>query len=196
VNEGRWSVTGEATIPPAARLVRDFVNTYEPQIGHESLTDPERLRDWLVDRRLLTATASLKRDDLARARQLREGLRSLLLGHAGHPVTASALETLNRVLAQVPVRLAFADDRPHLFPVRDAGKPALAGLIDALHQCGQDESWTRLKVCARDTCRWAFYDASRNQSRRWCSMAGCGNHVKMRRAYLSRKNRKAGGRQR
>jgi predicted RNA-binding Zn ribbon-like protein len=46
-------------------------------------------------------------------------------------------------------------------------------------------------VCDRDTCRWAFYDASRNQARRWCSMAGCGNHIKMHRAYAARKRQAA-----
>jgi predicted RNA-binding Zn ribbon-like protein len=30
-----------------------------------------------------------------------------------------------------------------------------------------------------------------NQVRRWCSMAECGNYVKMRRTYAARKNRKA-----
>ena len=49
--------------------------------------------------------------------------------------------------------------------------------------------WARLKVCRAEDCRWAFYDASRNQVRRWCSMSGCGNHVKMRRAYQARKSR-------
>ncbi|MFI2651942.1 CGNR zinc finger domain-containing protein [Micromonospora fulviviridis] len=47
-------------------------------------------------------------------------------------------------------------------------------------------------MCDRDTCRWAYYDASRNQARRWCSMAGCGNHVKMRRAYAVRRGRRSG----
>ena len=66
---------------------------------------------------------------------------------------------------------------------------ALGQLLDAVRQTSQDGTWPRLKVCARDTCRWAFYDASRNQVRRWCSMAGCGNHVKMKRAYATRKAR-------
>ncbi|WP_454085637.1 CGNR zinc finger domain-containing protein [Georgenia sp. Marseille-Q6866] len=64
-------------------------------------------------------------------------------------------------------------------------------IIVAIRCSAQDGTWTRLKVCARDTCRWAFYDASRNQARRWCSMAGCGNHVKMKRAYAARKQRTA-----
>jgi predicted RNA-binding Zn ribbon-like protein len=32
----------------------------------------------------------------------------------------------------------------------------------------------------------AFSDSSRNRSGRWCSMASCGNIVKMRRAYRAR----------
>lgn len=42
-------------------------------------------------------------------------------------------------------------------------------------------AWSRVKVCARDTGRWAFYDASRNRSGTWCSMQVCGNREKMRR---------------
>ncbi|MEQ4205095.1 CGNR zinc finger domain-containing protein [Actinopolymorpha sp. B9G3] len=37
----------------------------------------------------------------------------------------------------------------------------------------------RLKRCAE--CRWIFLDESRNNSRRWCSMKGCGARAKMRR---------------
>ncbi len=48
-----------------------------------------------------------------------------------------------------------------------------------------------VKVCDRASCRWACYDTSSNQGRRWCSMAGCGNQVKMRRAYAVRRLRAA-----
>ncbi|MBW3563024.1 MAG: CGNR zinc finger domain-containing protein, partial [Actinobacteria bacterium] len=37
----------------------------------------------------------------------------------------------------------------------------------------------RLKVCRSDTCRWAFYDSSRNRSGKWCDMAVCGNRTKV-----------------
>lgn len=59
----------------------------------------------------------------------------------------------------------------------------------AIRQAAEDGTWTRLKVCARDTCRWAYYDSSRNQARRWCSMAGCGTYIKMKRAYAVRTGR-------
>jgi len=37
----------------------------------------------------------------------------------------------------------------------------------------------RLKLCAG--CYWLFLDASKNRSRRWCTMEVCGTHEKMRR---------------
>lgn len=66
----------------------------------------------------------------------------------------------------------------------------MARLLDAVRQAGEDRTWPRLTVCELATCRWAFYDASRNQARRWCSMARCGNHVTMRRAYAARTRRR------
>jgi predicted RNA-binding Zn ribbon-like protein len=46
----------------------------------------------------------------------------------------------------------------------------------------------RVKQCAGPDggCGWLFYDESKNGSRRWCSMEGCGSHAKMRR-YRARK---------
>lgn len=35
-------------------------------------------------------------------------------------------------------------------------------------------------ACPADSCGWAFYDHARNRSRRWCSMAVCGNRTKAR----------------
>jgi predicted RNA-binding Zn ribbon-like protein len=115
-----------------------------------------------------------------------------LLEHAGHSSDPSAVTTYNTALAEVPVRLVYADGTHRLVSAHDAPVAhAVARLLDAIRQCEQDRTWHRLKVCARDTCRWAFYDASRNQTRRWCSMAGCGNHIKMKRAYATRRKRQA-----
>jgi predicted RNA-binding Zn ribbon-like protein len=40
-----------------------------------------------------------------------------------------------------------------------------------------------LKMCPADGCGWLFLDRSKNHTRRWCSMDGCGARMKMRRAY-------------
>ncbi len=178
----------EEDIPPPVRLVRDFVNTYEPQVGAETLTTGDKLREWLVVQDLVPAGARVDEADLRTAVTVREGLRNVLLGHAGHEPDPRALGALNAVLADLPVRLDFGSHDHRLVSTRgDALAQALGQLLDAVRQASQDGTWVRLKVCARDTCRWAFYDASRNQVRRWCSMAGCGNHVKMKRAYATRR---------
>ena len=38
----------------------------------------------------------------------------------------------------------------------------------------------RLRRCDADDCRMVFHDESRTGSRRWCSMARCGNRAKVR----------------
>jgi predicted RNA-binding Zn ribbon-like protein len=46
----------------------------------------------------------------------------------------------------------------------------------------------RVKECTgADDCGWLFLDASKNNSRRWCSMEGCGSRVKMRRQYARKR---------
>jgi predicted RNA-binding Zn ribbon-like protein len=47
----------------------------------------------------------------------------------------------------------------------------------------------RLKLCAG--CYWVFLDASRNRSRRWCTMEVCGTDAKMRRYVAKRAAKRA-----
>jgi predicted RNA-binding Zn ribbon-like protein len=183
-------MTEDGGIPAAARLLRDFVNTREPQLDTDSLATANHLRDWFAARHLLAPGARLGADDLPRARAVREGLRTILLGHAGHSSDPAALEAYTVTLAELPVRLEYINGRHRLVTALDEPAAyAFVELLEAIQQCEKDHTWHRLKVCARDSCRWAFYDASRNQTRRWCSMAGCGNHIKMKRAYANRRAR-------
>jgi predicted RNA-binding Zn ribbon-like protein len=47
----------------------------------------------------------------------------------------------------------------------------------------------RVGECADDHgCGYLFFDTSRNQSRRWCSMESCGNRAKARRHYRRSKS--------
>jgi predicted RNA-binding Zn ribbon-like protein len=38
-----------------------------------------------------------------------------------------------------------------------------------------------MRQCASESCGWLFIDTTRNRSRRWCDMRGCGNRAKVRR---------------
>ncbi|MET8947939.1 CGNR zinc finger domain-containing protein [Streptomyces sp. NPDC004542] len=45
----------------------------------------------------------------------------------------------------------------------------------------------RIRSCAHETCVLHFFDTSRNGTRRWCSMAACGNRAKASRHYARSK---------
>jgi predicted RNA-binding Zn ribbon-like protein len=64
---------------------------------------------------------------------------------------------------------------------REGGvRGALGVVLGAAGEAMADGSWRRAKACRSETCRWAFVDRSRNQSRQWCSMSVCGNRAKAR----------------
>ncbi len=45
----------------------------------------------------------------------------------------------------------------------------------------------RVRECASDTCEFLFLDLTKNHSRRWCDMKGCGNRAKVHR-YRKKKS--------
>ncbi|MFF5704244.1 CGNR zinc finger domain-containing protein [Streptomyces sp. NPDC012794] len=47
----------------------------------------------------------------------------------------------------------------------------------------------RIRKCASETCVLHFHDTSRNGTRRWCSMAACGNRAKASRHYARTRER-------
>ena len=171
---------------PSARLIRDFINTAEPQLGTDQLTS-STASECLQRLGVVAGDAQLRATDLALLIGVREGLRAVLLGHAGHETRASVLTELDELLSGVPLTVRLGSGEASLRAVEDrAVHQAVAGVLSAVIATPPEE-WVRLKSCARDSCRWAFFDASRNRSGRWCSMAGCGNIVKMRRAYRTRR---------
>jgi predicted RNA-binding Zn ribbon-like protein len=155
--------------------VQAFVNTYDVEDETDLLADRETARPWLTDAGLLAARANLGEADLALAREVREGIRSLLAG-------GDEVEPLRRVASAHRARLTVTEDGA--VGVEPAGGGELGdGLFELLliiHGAQEEGSWSRLKVCANPDCRWAFFDRSRNQQGNWCSMAVCGNRLKNR----------------
>lgn len=169
-------------VPAPARLVRDFVNTVEWQVDEDEWSSRDQLASWVTTNMGIGAVAFTD-DDLRLARQMREGLREVFLVHAGHEPLRAAIDDLNIAAARMPLRLDF-DSRGTVrlsSPSIDPAAHALVRILEAVDAAREDGSWYRLKACSRDSCRWAYWDGSRNRSGRWCSMAGCGNFVKMRR---------------
>jgi predicted RNA-binding Zn ribbon-like protein len=180
-------------VPPHAKLLRDFVNTYDIDESVETLVDPPALVQWLREHDLLStprgkANSAVDADDadVALARTIREALRAEFLAHHDAPNAENAAEPrLGSATAGLTLQVDFAEGGPRLEPVDHGARGALARLAAAAVLAHWDGSWERLKVCPADHCLWAFYDTSKNRSRTWCSMRVCGNRTKTR-TYRSR----------
>ena len=165
-----------ARTPPSLEPLLEFLNTLDVETGADEVADATALGAWLTDRRLLPADAEVDQGDHALALRLREDLRAALLAHDDDPTPA-----VSGALGRIRLTVALtAGGAPQLVPAEQGVVGALGRLVSAIPGAVADGSWARTKVCARETCRWAFYDGSRNRSRRWCSMEVCGNREKSR----------------
>jgi len=83
-----------------------------------------------------------------------------------------------RTLAPRDARAAWTWRGPEPAPER----PFLAAALDAERLLTEGDV-ARVRECGDPECAWMFLDVSRNRSRRWCSMEGCGNRNKARRFH-------------
>jgi predicted RNA-binding Zn ribbon-like protein len=170
----------------------DFLNTLHPGHGR---TDEQHQRDehlalpadaamWFLEQGLIHPEAGVRINDieLARIRRVRAALREVVDAVVEErPVEPDAVHLVNAVLEQRrPTRLEL-DGTALRIGHRHAETPvddALALIAEAIVEelaTGRPE---RLRVCANDRCRWAFFDSSPTGRRRWCDMRSCGNQAK------------------
>ena len=101
---------------------------------------------------------------------------------------APDIETLNRLLARTPGRVAVtvaaAGNRWRLPPAAPAVASLLAPVIWSAGDLLTGERLARVRLCANEKCRWLFLDDSKAGTRRWCTMRACGNRAKAHRHYL------------
>lgn len=166
--------------PEPLRLVQEFVNTLDVEDGTDELGGPRALAEWLTGRGLLAAGAAVNARQHDRALALREAVRGLLTANNGGSVDPTDLAVLNDAAAACPLEVRFAPGGARLDCVSTGVDAAIGRLLLRLFEAMSDGSWSRLKTCGLDTCRWAFYDHSKNRSGHWCSMRVCGNRTKVR----------------
>jgi predicted RNA-binding Zn ribbon-like protein len=172
-------------------LVQAYVNTVDIQAGPEQLSDPNTLNAWLVAHELMESGQTVTEADLKHAIAVREAIRGVIGANSGGRAYPLDIATLNEAATASRLRARFgADGKARLEPEAGGVAGAMGRMVAALFAAVGDEDWSRLKLCGSQTCRWAFYDRSRNHSSRWCTMATCGNRQKAKRF---RERAKAGG---
>lgn len=147
------------------------------------LTSVEGLALWLATptvRQALGATGPVAdKGTLGRLRQAREAIAAVV--HA--PGDLAARSAVNEVLAHGRVRRLLTDQGPAGTVETDDPQwlPAWTAVENYLHLL--EDRPERIRPCANPECVLHFYDISKNGTRRWCSMSGCGNRAKASRHY-------------
>lgn len=172
---------GRKPAPGDLIYVQGFVNTTDLESGRDDFATREGLSEWLRRHGLLERDAEVSDEERRLAVEFREAVRSLLVANNGEPLDRSALTTLERISASVPLRLHYrADGGLELHAGSGRVAEALGEIQAVIYKTLLQGTWQRLKACLSDDCQWAFYDASKNRSGTWCSMEVCGNRTKVR----------------
>jgi predicted RNA-binding Zn ribbon-like protein len=166
-------------------LLVDFVNTRDIEEETDSISDPRGLQVWVRERTGEYVEAP-DEEALGRLLALRESLRALLRTNNGEEIGAGELTPLEEAAERGRFRTTFSNGHLDLAPARSDLSGFEARLLLAIERLQSHGAWPRLKACTDDECQWAFYDATRNHSRTWCSMDVCGNREKTRR-YRARR---------
>lgn len=180
----------------------DFVNTQMIVKGEQTdvLESFDDLVCWLVQAKLLTerqadvARAELDRNETAslleRAKNFRGILRGLAERIAVHkPVPAAAIDAINRFLSQRPGYSQLVRGKggfsQQFHPVATSAQDVLAPLAEAASDMLCRIDLALIKKCGNPACILYFFDTTKNHTRNWCSMQGCGNRMKVA-AYYKR----------
>jgi predicted RNA-binding Zn ribbon-like protein len=182
---------GRAPAPGQLALVQAFINSHyslEHDHGADLWSSPRALQKWLIARGLVSADARIGTAELHRALVAREALRALATRDRPADSRREHLDGLNSACEGAAVELRFDAGGPRF--VRGSGgtfADALGLILGLTAAAMIGGGWARMKVCPGAHCGWAFYDASRNQTGRWCSMSVCGGRAKAQAHYRRRR---------
>ncbi|MEU1461547.1 CGNR zinc finger domain-containing protein [Streptomyces sp. NPDC005727] len=164
-------------------LALDLLNTRWIKEGapQDLLDGTEGLAVWLADNGL-AGEHPADADVLRHLRQARDALGAAVDGslEEGAPLVDAVLAH-GRIRARLTGEGAF--EEPEFTDASWA--PAWLAARDYLDLL--DRAPDRIRRCAHEACVLHFFDTSRNGTRRWCSMASCGNRAKASRHYARTK---------
>jgi len=182
-------IAGNHLPPTELAAVQAFLNSRDPATGRDDFATTETLRRWLLGQRLVAPQAEFDEADRQHLVEVRDALAALVRSaheDSGNGSTRRWVTILNEAARRVRLGVRLHPEEGYRLMAEGMGVDRPVGdLLVRVMSAMAAGSWPRLKVCANPDCGRAFYDASRNRSARWCSMASCGNRMKGR-AYRQR----------
>ncbi|ARU92633.1 CGNR zinc finger domain-containing protein [Tatumella citrea] len=190
-------MTSECSVTDAPflgdNLALDFINSEYMVDGQrqDSLTSEQSVVSWLERAGVLhNINQQLPEGLLAEAREFRDTARMIV--HAAMNSIPVDLTVINRVLltGQPVTKLEWDGDMQQFRTAVNQTSDSPSGLLwpvaDALVSLVTSDKFRFVRQCEADDCILLFHDLSKSHRRRWCSMATCGNRMKVA-AFRSRK---------
>ena len=166
--------------PGRLEVLRDFINTVELDHSADALAEGDGLPVWCSEAGV--PCAGLQDAALRRLREFREALREITYANAGEGDPARSWAGLEPFAAETSFKIGISDAGvPWLRPLGEGVQGSIAWLLAIVYDAVAAGTWSRLKACREESCRFAFYDNSKNASGAWCSMRVCGNRNKAKR---------------
>jgi predicted RNA-binding Zn ribbon-like protein len=181
----------------AGNLALDFVNTVayraDPRKKMDLLQRTEDVHRWasqaqLPDRVAINSGHLAETAALRRIRAVREQMFAVFHAMArDEPIRADILARIGNALHDCCARRCLSIEgaevrwtwRPDARGTDYLLYPVLTAATDLL----TSDSRGLVRQCEDAGCGWLFLDRSNARTRRWCSMADCGNRNKARRYY-------------
>ena len=174
---------------------RELMNSYADLLGFSrqvGLLDPVQAIARASREESAKAQSGKAAAVLRAARELREGLAGLLYTALGEPRQPPSLDmqALQRHFLRANEHRELiwggdGDEAPRAQWQWGSFASELELPVWALAQSAESlltsPTMDHVRMCGSETCRWLFYDTSKNHSRRWCDMKLCGNRMKARR---------------
>ncbi|MGE0601115.1 MAG: CGNR zinc finger domain-containing protein [Dehalococcoidia bacterium] len=172
---------------PAERdLLLQFLWTRDES---DTIDSPSKLRDWLLGLKLIEPDDDVSDDDVRLARHFRAATRALCVANSGYDLDPRTNKTIDELNAVAPLKVTVLPGGGLDIQPGGKGVPrALSTFLALSYKATAEGEFARFKTCKG--CGWAFYDESKNGSKKWCDMGLCGTRSKMK-AYRERKKAQA-----
>jgi predicted RNA-binding Zn ribbon-like protein len=181
-------------------LALNFANTESGRHGPQHLNHIQSAADivtWARHAEIIDAAAAPKASDarlFTEGQVLRQAIyevnSALAAGQTPPPeFTQSLAKAHGKTLQSATLT---ARDGKYLWtwqPTEELVDAILGPIAQAAVTLLTQHDHRRIKQCQGNHCGWLFYDATKNNSRRWCDMSVCGNRSKIKALRKRREKR-------
>jgi predicted RNA-binding Zn ribbon-like protein len=146
----------------------------------ERLARPADLAAWL-EGRFAGVDGTVDERDLRDAHALRSAIASCTMAASRHePLPALDVDVINLFAATPDIPPALAGGSRQAGRSTARARQAFSAMAREAVDLFGETTAGRIRACSADDCGLVFYDDSRSNNRRWCSMQRCGNRAKVR----------------